>query len=240
MGIVKGMICMLNKMKFFYLLLLFLFSPIIYADNVQEHTKLWFNGNFSGPLSKQNENVKYLIETRFRLIDDPFVFDHLRLSAGLGYEFIPSITGYAGFGYVMDESTRGVLTHEYRPFQLLKWKLYKSNHVTFSNNSLLEERKQIESSGWAFRLREKFTVAIPMPIYDCEKYSLEFSNEFFFNLNHPKWVAKQFYAENRAVIGLGTKVSKSMKLMIGYINQYQITSPINKLSNGLIISLDVN
>ncbi len=233
---------MLNKTKLFYLVFLFLFSPLIYGEKgekIQEHTKLWFNGNFSGPLSKQNEKVKYIIESRFRLIDDLYLFDHLRLSAGIGYEFIPSITGYAGFGYVMDESTSGVLTHEDRPFQLLKWDLYRSSCVTFTNNSLLEERKQIESPGWAYRLRERFALEIPMPLNDWEKHSLELSNEFFLNLNHPRWVARQFYSENRAIIGFDTKLSKSTKLMVGYINQYQIASPKNKLSNGLIISYDV-
>jgi len=225
---------MFNK-KRLYIMLFLLFSQSTFA--LQEHTKLWLNGNVTGDLFKENKKIKYLIEGRLRLIDDTYVFEHTRLSAGLGYEFTPSLAGYIGFGYVMDKSTSGVLTHEDRPFQLLKWDIYKSKNFNLSNNSLLEERKQIESPDWAIRLREKF--AIEIPIGNSEIHSIDLSDELFFNLNHPKWVYNGFFAENRAVIGIGTKVTPWTKIMLGYINQYQLSTHENKMSNGLIISLDV-
>lgn len=227
---------MFNKNKIFYLILIFMNSQLSYAKFV-EHTKLWINGQYLGNASKKDDKIKYLIESRLRFIDSLYVFEQVRLSAGLGYEIFSQLTAFAGFGYVVDKSTIGITTHEDRPFQLLRWKIYKSKELNFSNQSLLEERKRVEEPRWAYRLREKFALEIPIKKWD--KHSIELSNDFFFNLNHPRWVNKHFYAENRAVIGLGTQVEKQIKIIIGYINQYQRLEPRNRLSNGLIISFEI-
>lgn len=214
-----------------------MFSQIACAQGPIEHTKFWFNGNLTSPVTNKNKKFKFLVESRLRLIDDRYLFEHYRISGGLGYELSSSLTGFAGIGYVIDESTTGVFTHEYRPFQLLKWDIHQSKSFHLKNNSLLEERKQVESPVWAYRLRERF--AAEFPLKKWKKHSFDLSNEFFFNLNHPKWVSNYFYAENRAIIGIGSEVSKSIEVTVGYINQYQHVAPRDKMSNGLIITLDM-
>src|SRR5207244_4913805 len=111
----------------------------------------------------------------------------------------------------------------------------KNKQLTLSNRSRLEQRKNTVKSEVAWRLRERFRLRVPLNFW--EKHSFDVWDEVFIDFNHPSWIGnKKVFAENRAFIGLGTNISKNTIADVGYINQYQFTTP-NMMTNGLYFSV---
>lgn len=208
------------------------------SQDLDVHTKLWLNGVFIGPLSP-DKKIKYYIEPNFRFIDDPYKFEQGRLYIGLGYGLLSNLVAYGGAGWVINKNLDGTLVYEERIWQQVNWDIIKSkNSFSLSSRTRLEERRNEAESPWALRLREKISTQIPLKELGSKKYSLDLFDEGFFNLVRPSWVDQKLFSENRAFIGIGKRISKSMLIDVGYINQYQYTSP-RKMSNGLYIALNI-
>lgn len=216
---------------------IFFLSTSLFAKDLQVHTKLWLTGTFIGPLTEENKKLKYYLDSRLRLIDDTYILDQDRVYAGLGYEVTPNFTPFICGAYIINESTSGVITHEYRIFEQFIWNMIHNSSLSLSNRTRLEERRDTNQSQWAYRLREQFTLKIPFKRW--KKYSFLTFDEVFLNLNYPQWVDHRFFAENRAFVGIERTISKAWSFDVGYINQYQFSTP-NKMSNGIYLAINMN
>lgn len=215
--------------------LLFLPSLAYSSGGVRTYGTLWFAGSFLGPLSKNHPKIKYYLESQLRLIHNTYAFSEAYLYAGLAYQLTDDLVPAMGVARSVSENLQGQMLHEDRFWQMLLWDMIKNNHLVLSNRSRLEQRKDTVKSQIAWRLRERFQLRVPLKFWG--KHSVDLWDEMFFNFNHPAWLGnKKVFAENRAFIGIGTPISNNTVADVGYLNQYQFTTP-NTMTNGLYLSV---
>lgn len=225
-----------NQLRYALLLLMLMVSSASFGNDIEEHTKLWSTAVFIGPLINDTK-IKYYLEPQIRFIDNKYKFEEALLYAGIGYQTTPDLILFLGNAWVTSRKSTGNYVQENRVWQQANWNPINTCLFNLLSRTRLEERKNISEPQWAFRLRERIMVRIPLK--NWENHSLVLFDEVFFNLNHPKWLSNNnFFSQNRAFIGIGTKISTQTSLDIGYINQYQFTNP-KQMSNILYFSLNI-
>lgn len=216
-------------------MILFFFMSPTFA--LQGHTELWTGASFLESFSKDSR-FKYYLEPQLRFIDNQYTFNQALMMGGLGYQVKTDVILLAGLSYVLTKSNNtGEMFHEDRIWQQINWNMPVAFNLT--SRTRLEERKLTNNPEVAYRLRERLFARFPF--LHWQNHSLSLFDEVFFNLNRPDWVAPHFFAQNRVFIGIGTQLSKTAVVDVGYLNQYIIVSPDapNQLRNGLLISLTV-
>lgn len=195
------------------------------------YTKLWTSAQVTGNFS-QYPNWNYYIEPQLRLVDDKYKFGTANLYLGIYYEYTPNLNLYAGIFRSHSQRTDGKIENEYRLWEQVTWNVYKSKTIQILNRTRLEERKNLDESEIANRLRERIAINIPI---DMSAYNqLVIADEIFLQLNEPSWVSQRCLAQNRASIGVLMALSPTSSFEIGYLNQYQFQNP-NIMSNVLYL-----
>lgn len=216
---------------------LFLFLSTAVFSDTKHFGTTWFNGLFIGSFSDQHEKWKYYLQPRFVIIDDRYGLDEARVFYGAGYQITPHFTPFMGASYFVSVSTDGVYSHENSLWQQFLWDMYESESFQLNNRTRLEERKNTLYSQWSIRLREQFTLKIPLR---NTKYSFITFDELFFNLNHPFWVSNKLFSQNRYFVGIEKSLSKSASFDVGYINQARFQRQNkNLITNGLYLRINV-
>lgn len=220
--------------RYYLAMLLIFFVQASYANDLELHTKAWFGWTQTGKLAC-NSNFLYYLDAELEFIDDRYKFEEAYGSFGFGYKTLPNLNLFLGNTYLVSKKTSGIVEQQYRLWQQADWAIVKSISYSLSSRTRLEERKNFTYSAISVRLREKATMTIPLANY--RNLSVIISDEVFFNLNRPVWVPQRFFEQNRAFIGFGKNISKYGVLVIGYMNQYQLTQP-NQMSNILYVSVN--
>lgn len=211
-------------------------APKVIAGELIHHTKAWGNLVITGPLCN-SKVYKYYYDTQLELEDDRYKFEAAYASIGVGYKTKPFVTLFLANTYYVAKQFDGSIKQEYRLWEQADWEIEENKRYSLTNRLRLEERKNFEQPQIALRIREK--LILNAPIQNSKKYLVVVWDEMFFNLNHPDWVSKNFFAQNRAFIGLGIRSSKQSLFAIGYMNQYQINT-VRQLSNILYASFNIN
>lgn len=223
---------LMKKIKRIFLLsvILLFYQP---AWSLEEHTKLWSTATILG--SFQNDSRwKYYLEPQLRFIDDSYKFNQAILVAGAGYQTTSDVILLGGFGWYLTKNLSGDILHEYRLWQQISWLIPSAPTYSLINRTRLEERKLADHPGIAYRFRERLFARIPFKRWPT--HSLALYDEIFLNLNQPNWVIPHFFEQNRAFIGIGTELTKTVIFDIGYLNQYLMSSP-RQMNNILVVSL---
>jgi len=218
--------------------IVFLLCMFKFAYGIEMHTKEWNSVIFTGPLSTENNRLKYYVEPDLRFIDDNYKFSQAFFWLGLGYQVAPTLVLYAGDATGTTRGLSGVYRHYNIPWQQANWALGKAFSGDLESRTRLEEIKNTTEPVWAVKLREKLQLKIPIKTW--EGHAIALSDEVFFNLQNPKWTnTPSIFSQNRAFMGLSTKLTQHVSFVIGYMNQYQLTKT-KQLSNILVLSLEVN
>jgi hypothetical protein len=212
---------------------LILFCMLRNAYCAEHHTKQWNSSTMVGSLA-HSEKMKYYLETQLRFIDDRYIFNQAFLLTGLGYQFTPAVSLFAGPGLVVTKNSEGQQFTEYRLFQQLNWLLTENkNPTSLISRTRLEQKERTNESGILWQLRQRLWLRIPIPYTNQYYYSM--FDEVFFNFNNPGWASSRFFEQNRAFIGFAKQLTKNTLLDIGYLNQQQFGPP-HQVSNVMIIS----
>lgn len=217
----------------FFLRLGVIFCLFLTATQAMEtHTKFWSAASITGSFNDQSQ-WRYYLEPQIRFIDNRYKFNNIFLLGGLGYQITPNVLVLAGPGWVLTKNLQGKIIHEDRIWEQLSWSILKN----LSSRTRLEERRDLEAPGLAIRLRERLWLRIPFEKW--QGHNLSLFDEALFNLNHPSWVSSSFFEQNRAFIGIGTQISKSTMMDIGYLNQ-RIFAATNQNNHVLLLSFTLN
>lgn len=226
---------MRNFFRLFLGIYFLLFLQIAYA--VETHTKIWLSSVFTGSLTC-DKNFKYYIEPDVRFIDDKYKFHQSLLWLGLGYQWHPDLSVYVGDTPDTTRNLSGQYNHANIVWQRVNWSFYSNDRISAANRAQLEETKNNHDAPWSIILRERLLFTFPLK--NWQQHALVVYDEVFFNLKHPNWVNNNsFIAQNRAYIGISTKLTNYVTLDTGYINQYQFTTT-NQMSNILLVGLVVH
>ncbi|AEH00739.1 DUF2490 domain-containing protein [Lacinutrix sp. 5H-3-7-4] len=207
------------KNKLTIVLLAVLFVPFL---STAQDSNL---GNWLIYIGNKKLNSKWNIhnEIQYRNYDAVGDLEQLLLRTGLGYNLTENNNNILlGYGYILSENYVGdtnekVSVNEHRIFQQFTTK-QKVGKVGLSHRYRFEQRF-VEDD---FKMRFRYFLGINIPLQYKEDGNnplyLSAYNEIFLNTE------SSVFDRNRLYGGLGYKFSKSLKLELGYMNQFFETS----------------
>jgi len=222
--------------KIIALVALMILSHCALGQNTVRYFKFWDNTVIIGSLS-ENKKWKYYLEPNIRLIARRKKFDEGLIYAGFGYQFTPNAIFFLGDAWITTQTLQARYMRENRVWQQILWNALTSPRLNLIVRLRLEERKDISQPRWAMRWRQRLMFRIPFGTES--RYSLVLFDEMFFNLNHPSWVSNRVLEQNRAFIGIGTRISKYSNLDVGYLNQTRFAAT-GQINHVLLISFAMN
>ncbi|MCB9030703.1 MAG: DUF2490 domain-containing protein [Deltaproteobacteria bacterium] len=146
----------------------------------------------------------------------------------LGYQFSPAFSFYQGFAIL---SNLGPKRIEQRSFQQLSYK-HSIDQYLIGHRIRLEQRFMEKVYDVSHRARYAFDFI--SPLIPQEDISIEVSEEVFFNLNDADNGPQTGFAQNRLFVGPIFKVSDSMSLKVGYLNQFSDRHARSNTSNHVL------
>jgi hypothetical protein len=112
-------------------------------------------------------------------------------------------------------------------------------HLNFSNRTRFEIRRIYAAGGTALRLRNQVRLAVPL---GKTRWSLVAFDEPFFNLNTVDNGPRAGFNQNWAFLGIGRRLTKSVNLDIGYLNNYvRNFAPVpDRMNHVIFAALNIN
>lgn len=209
-----------------FLITALLVSETCYAINTQ--TKFWLLGRVTGSISDDHK-FQYFLQPELRFTDNKYKFNQSLLWAGIGYMVKPNLIIYIGDAPDIIRNSEGIYRHQNILWQQENWTIIKNDHYILDHLSRLEEIKRLHQSSWQIVLRQQLSIIIPLPKW--KNHALVISDTVFLNLKHPQWApTNSFISQNRAFIGIETRLSPRVTNILGYMNQYEFYHP-NQMSN---------
>jgi len=154
--------------------------------------------------------------------------EQLLLRTGLGYNLTSTSNLLLGYGYILsenyiDETDDKVSVNEHRIFQQLITK-QKLGKVGLSHRYRFEQRF-VEDD---FKMRFRYFLGVNIPLQNNEdgdnSLYLSAYNEIFLNTE------SSIFDRNRVYGGLGYKFSKTLRMELGYMNQFFETSSRDQIN----------
>lgn len=202
------------------------------AWSVRSINKSWSSLTLTG----NYDHFLYNIEPQLRIFEQRNPFQQFLTNTGGGYNLSPNWEAWLGqtFTTISQDAIPGSVD-EYRIWQQLVWNK-KLTTMTLTCRTRVEERRSFGFSDWAFRLRERAWLNIPL----TENLSIDLADEVLVNLNAAQWITTSTWDQNRASIGLVQQLSQSWFLMVGYMNQYLFVTNNPQSDHVLLLNFRVN
>ena len=208
----------LKFISFSVLFLVFMFPKTAVAQDSNLGNWLIYIGN-----KKLNEKWNIHNEVQYRNYDAIGDLEQLLLRTGLGYNLTENNNNILlGYGYILsenyiDDTNDKVSVEEHRIFQQFTTK-QKIGKIGLSHRYRFEQRFVEED----FKMRFRYFLGIKIPLQYKEDHKnplyLSVYNEIFLNTE------PSVFDRNRVYGGLGYKFSKTLRLELGYMNQFFETS----------------
>ncbi len=169
-------------------------------------------------------NLHHEVQYRnYNMIGD---LEQLLLRTGLGYNLAENTNLLLGYGYILSENYIGdtdekLDINEHRIYQQLITKQVIKG-ISLQHRYRFEQRF-VEDD---FKLRFRYFLGLNMPLSKKEtnKYYLSAYNEIFLNTE------SSIFDRNRLYAGIGYKISNSVRMELGYMNQFFETSGRDQLN----------
>lgn len=216
-------------------LLFCMINPAMAGRSMDQNTRLWTRLKTESAF--KDSRWRYSTELQVRFGDDKRNFDEALFRGGVAYTVDESLAIWLGYDmHALHDDDTGDFHYEQRLWQMLSWYVSPSPYFDFESDTKLEERKSNGDSGIAYRLRQRF--GITLNNYS-DFYAPVFSEEIYFNLNHPDWVGDDTVDQNRIFLGVDFKLSGGKALRVGYLNRIRFRSMENILDHILYLSLNL-
>lgn len=223
--------------RLYHILIIITLWLVAVSSSAEIHyDKLWLALNLDGPLAKDSR-FKFYFNPELRLVDAGNHFEVAQTQAGLGYQFVPNATFWAGYQVFSHNNLSGS-ARENRIWQQITWNILTTSKVKILSRSRFEERHRVTEPQWSDRFRERLTLRLPSAI--APKITPAIWDELFFNVNRAPWTVQRTFEQNRAFIGLDFTTSKESFLEVGYLNQYIFSNRVNEDNHILYVMLNVS
>lgn len=198
------------------ILTLFIFLGSTVNAKTSDDNQLWLNTNTSGKIS---ENILAYGEFQPRLMNDWNQLNSILYRMGLGFNFKPDWSLWAGYA----------LVHMNYPNHYLESRPYLQSSYTFNLSQLsIINRSRIESrnfedhpkTGIRFRHMLRGTYLFE----ETKQLYLVLWDEIFYNFNTVPGINHEGFDQNRIFLGLGHKFGEKLRHFIegGYLNQHVV------------------
>lgn len=185
-------------------------------------------GNWLIYFGNKQLNSKWNIhhEVQYRNYNAIGDLEQLLLRTGLGYNLTENSNILIGYGYILSENYIAdtddkITVNEHRTFQQFISK--QSVGWVSLNHRYRFEQRFIEDD---FRMRFRYFLGLNIPIGKSEsnKYYFSAYNEIFLNTD------SAIFDRNRLYGGLGYNISESIRVEVGYMNQFFETSSRDQIN----------
>lgn len=220
---------------FYFFIILHWFIESAYA-HLEKNSKLWLDSEVTLALP-YHPNLKLFFNPQFRFVNEFKKFGSGHFDAAILYQIQPHLSLWLGGARIYSISNADQPEQENRLWQQLTWNVIDTNRFQIINRSRLEERERLSESQIALRFRGRIRFVIPLDMTNA--YSMTLADEIFLNLNHPEWVSRKWFSQNRASIGLLSSINHYTSYEIGYLNQFQFNQR-NQMSNVVYLKLFIN
>lgn len=185
-------------------------------------------GNWMIYFGNKKINSKWNLhnEVQYRNYNAIGDLEQLLLRVGLGYNLTEKTNLLFGYGFILSENYIGdtdekFQVNEHRIYQQLITKQYFKK-LSIQHRYRFEQRF-VEDD---FKLRFRYFLGINVPLSKKETNKLYLSayNEIFLNTESP------IFDRNRLYGGFGYKISDSVRMELGYMNQFFETSSRDQLN----------
>lgn len=152
--------------------------------------------------------------------------EQLLLRTGLGYNLTESTNVLLGYGYILSENYFGdsddtFQVNEHRIYQQLITK-QKLKNISVQHRYRFEQR--FVEDDFKLRFRYFLNVNVPLSKKETNKWYLSAYNEVFLNTE------SAIFDRNRLYGGVGYKISESVRMELGYMNQFFETNSRDQLN----------
>jgi hypothetical protein len=204
-------------------LFIFSFLTVAPALALEQHEKLW-TAFYIQKAVAPNSPWQYLLFSQLRLYNEHYPIETVFIEGAGGYRLNQQNTIWLGYRYSEHHP-------QHRPFhsdiiyQQHIWNVGIGESGRRMLRSRLQEVKRSNQTQWSYLLRERlygeffkmYAGFINPVIHD----------EVFFQLNKTNYTSHQLISQNRLFLGANFYVAPEKFWEIGYMNQYQFSTPAN-------------
>lgn len=160
----------------------------------------------------------YWFDAQARYFDLGTGINQYLVRPGIGYKPGDNLSVWAGYARLRSRNRSGNVADENRYWQQLSWTAGRWNNGTLSMRARLEQRSLStgDDLGLVVRLMTKYVRPFGA---DSSSY-VTVSLEPFVDLRDTDWGGESGIGQNRLSIGVGWRISRSLVLEAGYMNQY--------------------
>ncbi len=181
----------------------------------------WLGGSATGRLPPSMNDAKgswrLWIDGQLRLGDNSSRFSQGLVRPGIGYAWNNAWSVWAGYAYVRTDQPYALIpSNEHRIWEQVSW-TGPTGGTELSSRTRLEQRFRSTGGGTGWRLREMGKLI--QPLGSKNVWVIAVYDEIFVNLNSTSW-ANSGADRNRAFAGPGINFSRSVRVELGYLNQY--------------------
>ncbi len=231
-----------HQKKHLALLGLLFFLTTTSAWSIVSTNKFWvpitLNGNYGQFL--------YFVEPQWRFVEPETpefnkknsVFNQFLGNIAGGFEVYPEWTLWFGQAIsTIAQDAVALSREEYRAWEQIIWEHHTEKNININSRFRAEQRKSLDFSEWAFRLRERLTLNFPL----TQHLTYEISDEILYNLNAVPWIDTTALDQNRAYLAIVQTFSENYAFAIGYMNQFLFRKePLTQANHILYLNFRYN
>ncbi len=185
-------------------------------------------GNWLIYFGNKQFNSKWNLHHEVQYRNYNFIGDleQLLLRTGLGYNLTESSNVLLGYGYILSENynvdtDEKFDVNEHRIYQQL---ITKQSYKGMSVQHRYRFEQRFLEEDFKLRFRYFLGLNVPLSIEETNRWYLSAYNEIFVNTE------SSFFDRNRLYGGLGYKLNDSVRIEVGYMNQFFETSSRDQLN----------
>lgn len=208
--------------KFLWIIAFFFASKNCLA--LEQHEKLWLAANSQQILSDDEKWLSF-VYSQLRFINESYPWQAVLVEGGIGYRLRDDKSFWFGYRWTGQDPDNGFYQNN-TLFQQMIW-LFKPERLRkVVLRSRLEEIQRTNQNQISLRFRERAALEINHALFFNTIFPFLY-DEVFFQLNKTSYTTTSLVSENRLFVGFNLYLQEKTWWEIGYINQFQMSTPLN-------------
>lgn len=199
-----------------------------------EDGRAWFTVNAIGSLPAKDWHWYAEIQPRFR--EEASEFDQVIIRPAVFYNTSKQSSIWAGYAHVVTDPAGRSSFDEHRVWQQFLHNFQPIGAVSIQSRTRLEQRFIENADDTGYKIRQMIRLTMPSKLHD--QLTWVAYDEYFLNLNETDYGARRGFDQNRAFVGVNWTFNPSVKLEVGYLNQYINAKNTNSMNH--VVSTMIN
>ncbi len=186
----------------------------------EDNAGAWLAFSLSDAIRSDGEDTRwhYWVDSQARFFDPGSGASQLLVRPAIGYRLTDNVKAWVGYARFRTRSATDAVSHENRYWQQIDWPAGRFLGGNVSMRARLEQRSV--SVGQDVGVVLRFSTKYVRPIGADGRHSLVIGIEPFFDLRDTDWGGDSGFGQNRTFLGFGWRLSDSMSIEAGYMNQF--------------------